>query len=70
MLANCLFVVVPSRFESFGVVVLEGLAVGKALVCFDIDGFSWVPEDLCIKIKKIDSDHLAKIMNDLNKKKS
>ena len=70
LLTNCLFSVVPSRFESFGIVALEVLAVGKPLICFDIDGFSWIPKDLCIKVHNLNSDDLAKSMNELIKKRS
>lgn len=69
LLANCLFVVCPSRFESFGIVALETLAVGKPLICFDIDGFSWIPKELCIKIQNLNSETLAKTMDKLIKEK-
>jgi glycosyltransferase involved in cell wall biosynthesis len=70
LLANCLFAVVPSRFESFGIVALEVLAVGKALICFDIDGFSWIPKNLCKKIKNLNSDAFAEAISDLIQKRS
>lgn len=69
LLTNCMLAVCPSRFETFGIVALEVLAIGKPLICFDIDGFSWIPKDLCIKIHTLDSDDLAKAMSDLIKEK-
>ena len=46
---QALFVVVPSRFETFSLVVLEGLAYGKALVVFAIPGLSWLPTFCAVK---------------------
>lgn len=36
-LADAAVVIVPSRRESFGLVALEAMSVGTAVVCFDID---------------------------------
>jgi glycosyltransferase involved in cell wall biosynthesis len=38
LLNGCLFVVVPSRVEPFGIVALEGLAAGKPVLAADVDG--------------------------------
>jgi glycosyltransferase involved in cell wall biosynthesis len=36
-LQNCRLVVMPSRYETFGIAALEAMAAAKAVVCFDID---------------------------------
>ena len=41
---DSLFVVIPSRFETFSLVALEAMAHRRALISFDIKGLSWVPE--------------------------
>ncbi|HSW96325.1 MAG TPA: glycosyltransferase family 4 protein [Candidatus Saccharimonadales bacterium] len=51
---NALFVVIPSRFETFSSVALEAMAHGRAIVCFDIDGLKWIPKNSSIKIKPFD----------------
>jgi glycogen synthase len=57
---NALFVVQPSKFETFGYVALETLAAGKLLVCFDIPGFKWIPRGRALKIKDISVRGLKK----------
>jgi glycosyltransferase involved in cell wall biosynthesis len=37
LLAGCRFVVMPSRYETFGIAALEAMAASKAVVCFDIE---------------------------------
>ncbi|MCX8008882.1 MAG: glycosyltransferase family 4 protein [Patescibacteria group bacterium] len=51
--------VFPSRFETFGLAVLESLAVGKPVICSDIEGFSWIDPKACVKIPLSDSEKLA-----------
>jgi glycosyltransferase involved in cell wall biosynthesis len=53
-----MFVVQPSRFETFGYVALETIAAGKILVCFDIEGFRWIPNNYAIKISSISATSL------------
>lgn len=58
LLKKSLFIVQASKYETFGYVALETLAAGKLLVCFDIDGFKWIPNDSAIKIKTISTKSL------------
>ena len=62
LLAGCSFGVFPSRFEGFGIVALEMLAVGKAVLCFDIDGLKWIPNDKSIKVKPYDIDVFSQMV--------
>lgn len=59
LLANCKMVVCPSRFETFGISALEGLACGKPVITFGIDGFSWIPNNLSIKSKNMNAKSFA-----------
>jgi glycosyltransferase involved in cell wall biosynthesis len=47
--------VIPSRFESFGIVVLEAFHYKSPVICFDIDGFAWIPTNLATKIMPYDT---------------
>lgn len=40
LLSECSFVVMPSRFEGWGIVAVEAGACGKAVIGFDVDGLS------------------------------
>ncbi|MBI4137608.1 glycosyltransferase family 4 protein, partial [Candidatus Roizmanbacteria bacterium] len=48
-LSSCRFFIAPSRFETFGISILEAMASGKAVICTDIDGYRWIPSDAAIK---------------------
>lgn len=62
-IAESKFVVCPSRYESLGLSALESMALGKAIVCFDIPGFKWADDNCCLKVVKISAEALAeKIM--------
>jgi len=62
--SNSLFVVQPTLFETFGYVALETLAAGKVLVCFDIEGYKWIPQDNAVKIKERSVKALKDSIND------
>lgn len=65
ILRECLFGVVPSRFESFGNSALEFLAFSKPIVTFDIDGMRWMPDTVSIKAKSFDERELARAITQL-----
>lgn len=48
LLSECLFAIVPSRFETFCISALETLAVGKPLVKSGIEELSWIPTNAAI----------------------
>ena len=56
--ARC--VVVPSRYESFPLVILEALSYGTPIVTFDIDGLKWLPQSCALKVKPNDEKALGK----------
>ena len=41
---KAVFVVIPSRYETFSIVALEALSYGVPLLTFDLDGLSWIPK--------------------------
>ena len=43
--AGCDFLVVPSRYESFGLVLLEGMMLGKPVIAGDAGGMRYIVED-------------------------
>jgi glycosyltransferase involved in cell wall biosynthesis len=50
LLNGCLFLVVPSRVEPFGIVALEGMAAGKAVLATNVGG---LPEFVDTSINKL-----------------
>ncbi len=68
LLANCSFGIYPSRFEDFPLVPLEFASLSKPLVCFDIPGLAWVPENVALKARDFNvkelSEHLLKMSTD------
>lgn len=62
LLANCMFGVYPSRFEDFPLVPLEFAGMGKPIVCMDVDGLAWVPNDVAIKAQPGDAKSLAEAL--------
>jgi len=62
--SRSLFVIQPTLFETFGYVALETLAAGKVLVCFDIEGYKWIPEDNAVKIKERSVQALRDTINE------
>ncbi|MCL5667026.1 MAG: glycosyltransferase family 4 protein [Patescibacteria group bacterium] len=62
--------VVPSRFETFGLSALEALSFGVPLITFDIEGFKWIPGESVIKVKPFDVSGLAQSIIMLEKDKN
>jgi len=69
LIANCMMFLCPSRFETFGLSALEGLAFGKSVIAYDIQGFSWIPDNLIFKVKQGDTHaYSRKVLSVFQKK--
>lgn len=62
LLRRAACVVVPSRFETYSIVSLEALAHKTPLVCFAIDGLSWLSHQVAFKVKPYDTTAFADAM--------
>lgn len=58
--STCL--VLPSRFETYGLVALEAMALGTPVICFDIEGLRWTPNGSVLKAKAFDVPSLAQMI--------
>ncbi len=56
--SKCMFSVLPSRYEGFGLSILEAASFGKASVISDIPEFSWA-RHFCLTFKKGNALELA-----------
>jgi len=63
LLANCLFLVLPSRAETFGMVATEAFAAGKTAIAFDIENLREIarPEH-AVLVKPFDAGLFAQGM--------
>lgn len=63
LLANALFVAIPSRYEGMSLVALESFAYKKPILCFDIPGFEWTNNNQhVLKAKPFDLHDYAQLM--------
>jgi phosphatidyl-myo-inositol alpha-mannosyltransferase len=58
LLNNASCVVIPSRFETYSIVALEALAHNLPIVCFNINGLSWIPQKAAKKVHPFDINKL------------
>ncbi len=65
LLRTSAMVVVPSRYETFCLSALEGMAYGKPVVCFDLPQLSWIAEDCAVRVEPFDVDGLGAARCDL-----
>ncbi|GBD03363.1 hypothetical protein HRbin19_00644 [bacterium HR19] len=62
--SKCMFSVLPSRYEGFGLSVLESASFGKTSVVSDIPVFSWA-KHFCLTFKRNSADDLAEKIKEL-----
>jgi len=62
LLKKCRFVCIPSREETFGMVITESCACGKIVVLFDKSPMNEVASANCIKVEPYDTNKYAKAM--------
>lgn len=64
---DCNLFVLPSEFEAFGIVLIEAMAAGKAVVATKVGGVPYVVRDgeMGILVDYADSDQLAKAIYEL-----
>jgi glycosyltransferase involved in cell wall biosynthesis len=65
LISECRFVCVPSREETFGMVITESCACGKSVILFDKAPMNEVASKSCIKVKPYDVDQYADAINTL-----
>jgi phosphatidylinositol alpha-mannosyltransferase len=59
LLRGCAVLAMPSRFETFGLSALEGMAYGKPVLVFDLPQLTWIPDDAAIRLPAFDVVALA-----------
>lgn len=63
LFAGADFVAIPSRFEGMSLTALEAFSFKKAVICFDIPGFSWIENPTQIlKAKPFDIHDYAQLL--------
>jgi glycosyltransferase involved in cell wall biosynthesis len=65
LLLGCRFVVIPSRAETFGIVALEGMAAGRALVATRVGGLPEILADRDNRLVEPTVEGLAEGMEEL-----
>ncbi|HET9656839.1 MAG TPA: glycosyltransferase family 4 protein [Kineosporiaceae bacterium] len=59
LLRGCAVLVMPSRFETFGLSALEGMAYGKPVLVFDLPQLAWIPAGAAVRVPALDVEALA-----------
>lgn len=62
LMAGCRFCCIPSREETFGMVITEACACGKTVVLFDKAPMNEVASPECVKVAPFDVDAYARAM--------
>lgn len=56
---NAAYMVLPSRFEEFGIVVLESFCFETPVIASDLPQLSWIPKEGVVKVEPENTDKLA-----------
>lgn len=62
---KALFVVVPSRYETFSMFALEAASFGLPVVSFENEGISWLPRSASVKVKNFNTQKFSERMLEL-----
>ncbi len=68
LMQKCRFVCVPSREETFGMVITEACAAGKSVVLFDKAPMNEVASSCCVKVRPFDIDQYSVGISELLKR--
>ena len=60
LFSEAVCIVIPSRFETYSIVALEALAHNVPVIAFDIEGLSWIPKGVAVKVRKFNKEELSK----------
>lgn len=63
-------VIIPSRYETFGIVALEAIGFQKPVICFNIPQLAWIPKQFAYKVMPFSTNSLAKAIDDVAKGKN
>lgn len=69
LIKKCAAVVLPSRFETFGITLLEALSYQKPVICFDILQLKWIPQKFALKVRPYDTLNFSKTLDRVIDKK-
>lgn len=67
LIRNSQFLVMPSRFETQGLVALEAIAFNKPLIVFGIPGFKWISKNVSIKVHPFSVKKYSEAILELSK---
>lgn len=59
IMKNSMFGIYPSRFEDFPLVPLEFASLEKPLICANVAGMTWVPENVAMKVDSDNPNNLS-----------
>lgn len=62
LFSECLAFVLPSRFDTYPLVILEAFSYSKPVVLFNLPQLAWVPSRASVKVKCFDTDEYAQAL--------